>query len=408
MRNNYFSTFLFLAAATFLAACSDDEPSLASTEFFVGIEAATDPATDVLTPASSIEEGTISPVNNGFEQPAWMSYIQGQDQIIATGYTSAPEYVSYELVDGQLTKGQSFFTDLGSYAYDIIDEGTMVIIGSAREGLADKKIYLVNTNTMTIEKTVTTDFGNDEENELLAFPVDVKVRDNKLFAAYYHIAADGSFATPMADQSAEVAVFSYPELEFEKIITDDRAPNVGRYYTFNALEIAENGDIYTYSPSSLACGYAPVPSKNSAVLRIKSGETEFDPSFYIDFETISGGYKINDLMYVADGKAVVRVVKEDENDEAYLWATYAPNSETPLIETGILDLNNSSFTLLDEVPNSGGGWSSANLVDGNKLHLGISNSEYAGIYTIDVENETAVEGATIDGNYAKAILSLTE
>ncbi|MEM8568708.1 MAG: DUF4374 domain-containing protein [Bacteroidota bacterium] len=402
---NLFTYFIF-TGAMLLFACSDDDPASAiSTEYFIGVEASTNPATDVLSPAVSIDEGTISPVNNGFEQPAWMTFIQGVDQIFAAGYTASPEFTSYELVNGQLTKGESFFTDLDIYALDVVDEGTMVLMGSARTGLSAKVIYSINTNAMAIVKADTIDFGNDVENNQVAFPVDLAVRGDKLFAAYYMVSASGDLSTPLSDE-AKVAVFSYPEIEFEKIITDDRAPNIGRYYTFNALEEAENGDIYAYSPSSLACGYAPVPSKNSAVLRIKNGETEFDPSFYIDFETISGGYKINDLYYVANGKAVVRVLKEDETNPAYWWATYAPTSDIPLLETGILDLNSGTFSLLSNVPKGGGGWNSATLVEGSTLYLGVSNSSYAGIYVIDVDNETAIEGAQIDGNYAKAILSL--
>ncbi|MEM6319259.1 MAG: DUF4374 domain-containing protein [Bacteroidota bacterium] len=413
-----FSKVALLALVmAFVVSCGDDsaevapevpvvEPELV-TSYFLGIESATDPAVDVLSPAASVESGVISPVNNGFEQPAWMSFIQGKDQIFSTGYTSAPEFISYEMVDGNLVQGESFFTDMGIYAIDIVDEGTMVLMGSAREGFSEKKIYQVNTNTMSIENTVSVELGNDLVDSLTAFPVDMKVRDGKLFVAYYKVSATGNFSTPKSNQ-AEVAVFSYPGMQLEKIITDDRAPNIGRYYTTNALEIAENGDIYTFSPSSLACGYAPVPETNSGILRIKNGETEFDPNFHIDFETLSGGYKINDMYYVGDGKAVLRVLQEDETNPAFLWATYAPTGEFPLLETGILDLNTQTFTLLPNVPRSGGGWNSAYMVEDGKLYLGVSNNTYAGIYIIDTEAGTATEGATIEGNYAKAILSLTE
>jgi hypothetical protein len=412
---NFIKLFTLTLLAISIFSCGDDavEPTPVTpeptevTNFFVGIESATDPAVEVLSTANSIESGSISPVNNGFEQPTWMAFIQGVDQIFTGGYTTAPEFTSYEMIDGKLVKGGSFFTDMDVYAHDIVDEATMVMMGSARAGLTEKKIFKVNTNTMTIENTVTVDFGNDVVDSLLAFPVDLKVRGDKLFAAYYMISASGNFSTPKANE-ARVAVFSYPELQFEKIITDSRAPNIGRYYTHNALEIAENGDIYAFSPSSLACGYAPAPSKNSAVLRIKNGATEFDPNFYIDFEAISGGYKINDLYYVGNGKAVVRALQEDESNPAFLWATYAPTSENPLLETGILDLNSQTFTLLPNVPKGGGGWNSAQMVKDGKLYLGISNSTYAGIYIIDAAAGTATEGATIEGNYAKAILSLTE
>ncbi|GAF01775.1 DUF4374 domain-containing protein [Saccharicrinis fermentans] len=398
---------LVLTALFTFTGCTEDGEEITpiETSYYVGIESATDPVVDVLSNAETLYSGTISPVNNGFEQPAWMVFIQGVDQIFSTGYTSAPEFTSYELINGTLTKGEGFYTDLNIYAIDVVDEASMVLMGSARSGLSDKKIYLINTNTMSITKTVSIDFGNIENEQLMAFPVDMKVRDNKLFAAYYHISSSGDFSTPNANQ-AYVAVFSYPELEFETIISDNRAPNIGRYFTMNALQKDELGDIYTFSPSSLACGYTPVPSKNSAILRIKNGETVFDNTFYIDFETLSGGYKINDMIYVKNGKAVVKVLKEDENDQAYLWAAYAPNAENPILETGIIDLYNQTFTLLPNIPKGGGGWNSAYLIEDDKLYLGVSSQTFASIYVIDTQANTATKGADVEGNYAKAILAL--
>lgn len=376
------------------------------TQYFIGIEAATDPATEVLSNAASIVEGVITPVQNGFEQPAWMDYFQLKNKIIASGYTSAPEFISYSLVDGVLTEGESFFTDMGIFANEIVDDNTMLLLGAPRKGLGSKKIYVIDTEAMAISSSKEVDFGTDIANDLAAFPVDMKVRGGKLFIAYFMKAAE-AFATPMANQ-ARVAVYSYPGLKFEKIITDDRAPNIGRYYGQTALEMDEKGDIYTYSPSSLACGYNPVPETNSGILRIKKGETAFDPNYHIDFEILSGGYKINDLYYVANGKAVVRILKEDENIPKYAWATFRPTSPMPLMEFGIIDLENKSFTLISDIPKSGGGWAPAIRVEGTKLYVGVSNKNYAGIYIIDTETATATEGAIIEGNYAKAILALTK
>ena len=412
-KNLLFKSSLLACMSAFIVSCDDDDNNQivnpvfeGETKYFVGIESSVEAATDVLSAAESLDSGQISPINNGFEQPAWMSFVQGVDQIFVSGYTSAPEFVSYELVGDELVKGDSFFTDLGIYAHYVIDESTLVLVGSPRSGLTAKKIYLVDTDQMSITKTVETTFGDDETN--LAFPVDATVNGDKLFIAYYMVASSGDFTTPNANE-AKVAVFDFPSLTFDKIITDERAPNIGRYYTFNALEVDEKGDIYTFSPSSLACGYAPVPEKNSGILRIKNGETEFDADYHIDFETLSGGYKINDFYYVGNGKAVVRILKEDEANADYLWATYSPTAELPLLELGIVDLYNETFTLVSEAPNSGGGWSSATLIEDGKLYLGISNSSYSGIYSIDpaTATATATEAADIDGNYAKAILSLT-
>lgn len=382
----------------------NDTPTEVEKNFFLGIEAATDPATEVLVPATSLSEGEVSPVNNGFEQSVWMSYFSIGNKIITGSYANPPVFTSYQKENGKLAKGGSFSADLGVYAFDAVDDNTLIMMGSARKGQSAKKLYKVNVNTMSIENTVIVDFGNDPDNKLMAFPVDLKVRGDKLFAAYY-MKDEESFKTPDANQ-ARIAVFSYPELVLEKIITDDRAPNLGRYFTFNALESAENGDIYTYASSSLACGFAPTPSKNSAILRIKNGATEFDPDYYIDFEALSNGYKINDLFYVGNGKAVVRVLKEDETNEQYLWGTYAPVSEIPLLETGIVDLNAKTFTLLPDVPKSGGGWSSPVLKHDNKFYIGVNAKNYADIYEIDVEAGTSKKGAKIKGNYAKNIMYL--
>lgn len=411
--DNKLLLFVLSLAVLLPISCSDDNPvnggdsDTNATKYFLGIEAATDPATDVLTfSVGSLDSGMVSPVNNGYEQPAWMTFFQGNNQIIAGGYTSAPEFTSYELVEGELTEGESFFTDLTTYAADFTSDNKMVLIGSAREGLTDKKIYLVNTDAMAIEKTVSDDFGNIEADSVLAFPSDAKIRGDKLFISYIEMHANGSFSTPQAN-TAKVAVFSYPGLEFEKVISDDRAPNIGRYYGFNNLEADEKGDIYTISPSALASGYSPVPETNSGILRIKDGETEFDPGYHIDFEELSGGFKLQDLIYVGDGKAVVRVFKEEEDNSAYLWATYAPTSDNPLLQTGIVDLYNETFTLLENVPMAGGGWNAAYLVEDSEVYLGVSNSSYSGIYQINTIDNTATEGAKIEGNYAKAILSLT-
>ena len=408
----HFRTYLLvIALAVSSQACDLFGSNESSSEgyYFLGIEGGTVEApTDVLTYGiASLDTGTVSPINNGFEQTSWMTFLQGEDQIFVTGYTSAPEFASYTLVDGVLTKGESFFTDLGTYAYDVADASTMVLVGNARSGLSNKKIYLIDTDAMAITTSVESNFGDIRADSMFAFPTDMKVRGDKLFISYYLTHARGDFSTPQANE-ARLAVFNYPELTFDKEIIDDRAANIGRYYTTNAIEIDEKGDIYTFSPSSLAAGFNPLPENNSAVLKIVNGTTEFDNSYYLDFETLSNGYKLHDLIYAENGKAVVRVIKEDESNPAYFWGAYSPYSSTPILETGILDLYNKTFTLLEDVPNGGGGWNAAYLVEGSKVYLGISNSEYAGIYIIDTANNTAVKGADVEGNYAKAILKLNE
>ena len=371
--------------------------------YFAAIESGSDPAVEVIANADNFTSGEISPIDNGIQQPTWMAYYNNGNRIISAGYTSGPQFTSYEVIAGELVEVEKVFVDLGVYASAVVDDDTMLFMGAPRSGTAPKKIYEINTIDMTLNKTVEVDFGNDAIAGTISFPVDMKLKGDKLFVAYYMVKDDGSFSTPDANQ-ARIAVLNYPELTVDKIITDDRTANLGRYYSFNVLEEDEKGDIYTFSSSSLACGFAPVPANNSGILRIKSGETEFDSSYHIDFETLSGGYKINDLFYVGNGKAVVKVLKEDETNSAYLWATYSPNSESPLIEIGVVDLYNQTFEIVSSVPKSGGGWNSASFIEDGKLHIGMSSSSYASIYIVDPETATAEKGSDIDGNYVKSLL----
>src|SRR5690606_9145237 len=104
--------------------------------------------------------------------------------------------------------------------------------------------------------------------------------------------------TEYPDQ-AWIAVYSYPNMELEKVIQDDRTSFIGRYFT-NGLGVVENGDVYAFS-SSTAQGLVPdvvngkdtvkrviTTTKPSAITRIKNGTDAFD-TYYLNFETASGG-----------------------------------------------------------------------------------------------------------------------
>ena len=233
---------------------------------------------------------------------------------------------------------------------------------------------------------------------------DIEVVDDKLFVSYimYDYEGNNTNAT-----EASIAVYSYPDLVFEKIITDTRAANIGRYNTKDALITDENGDLYTISTSSIASGFLPAPDVSSGILRIKSGETEFDEDYHIDFEELSGGYKLNDIYYVGDGKAVVRIINETEEIEnatyeyegvTYYtnhWAAYYALSENPLLELGVIDLYNEEFELVTGAPNGGGSYFTGSLVEDGKLYLSISNSNESGVYIIDPETAVSYTHLTL-------------
>ncbi len=407
--NKLFQT-VFLLALLLTAACSDDDEPLkiigttGEVQFVVGMEATS--GSDVLLPVDEINSGTISPIGTGIEQPSWMSYFQAGNTLITHGYAADNAITGYRIVDGSLTNIGSFITELGIYNYENIDENTMLAIGVTRAGFEERIIYTIDKTDMSIKSRTRTKIDERKAEGLVAWPTDLKVRGDKLFISYYLLGAgeeDGipAFATPNSNE-ARIAVYSYPELAFEKIITDSRTSDIGNYLSFTSLEEDERGDIYSFSTSSLASGFSPTPTNPSGFLRIKNGETDFDENYFFDFESISLGYKINNAVYVGNGKAVVRMVKDDSG----LWATYDPDAENPICSIAIADLYNQTVTKVDDIPLHGGEWGMANLVHDGKVYINVSDATGASIYEIDPVTATAQRGASIEGNWVKGIIAL--
>lgn len=102
------------------------------------------------------------------------------------------------------------------------------------------------------------------------------VRDTKLFwAVYYENSSFGAFT-----DSAHVAVIDLPTGRLDKVISD---PRTGTVFSSGAIECFSkdaNGDIYVQGDGT--------PRVPSGVLRIKAGETRFDPSYFFDLRAATG------------------------------------------------------------------------------------------------------------------------
>ncbi|HAA10354.1 MAG TPA: hypothetical protein DCE41_01145, partial [Cytophagales bacterium] len=351
-------SLLFSAALGVFAACQPTvEPSADPGNFALGIEAAT--GTDVLLTVGELTGQEISPVGQGVEQPGWMSFQAMGDIIIAHGEAGDNQTTAYSITDGQLVTGGTLITELGLYSACNVDDNTMLAMGLPRAGYENRVIFVIDKTNMSITQRVETKIDERQEEGLVVWPTDMHVRDGQLFVSYYlvgsgELEAVPAFATPNSNQ-ARVAVFSYPGLELEKIITDDRTSDVGVYLSTTALEEDESGDIYTFSTSSNASGFFPTPTNPSGFLRIPSGSTEFDDGYFFNFEEASGGYKINNAVYAGNGKMIVRMVMDD----AATWGTYDPVTEAPTCAIAVADLEAQTVTHITDVPTHGGEWGMA-------------------------------------------------
>src|SRR5690606_38205439 len=100
------------------------------------------------------------------------------------------------------------------------------------------------SNVQTAEGTL--DAVAPTQNGEIAHFSWIKQVGNKVYAPFFSI-KNNSFDTEYPD-FAGIAVYSYPEMAYEKTILDDRTSFIGRYFT-DGLAVVENGDTYAFSSS---------------------------------------------------------------------------------------------------------------------------------------------------------------
>ena len=380
------------AFATIISSCKtdDDTPSVTpenTSNLAVALASYGGTTPDALLAVDNFVEDEVSPIGNGIQQPGGIRrlYHQVGKTIISSSYGDGGTVIGYRFVEGTLTEIGEVAPDSAYRILAIADDTTLIAMEGAKKGTEDRVFNVIDTENMSITKKVSTSIEEIADENLISWPTGIIVRGDKLFLSYF-LVHNESFTTPKSNE-ARVAIYNYPELTLDKIIRDDRAADIGIYGNFNGLITTEDDDIYTYSSSSYASGYNPVPTLNSSILRIKNNETDFDSDYYFDFETISGGNKINFMHYAGNNKVIVRMVTDDSG----LWATYSPTSASPICKIAIVDLAAKTVTEVSEIPLHGGQWSTPALNYNGKVYMNISDVNGAYIYEIDPITATAVQ-----------------
>ncbi len=97
--------------------------------------------------------------------------------------------------------------------------------------------------------------------------------------------------TPMNSKTFEtaytdtcfVAVYSYPEFKFVKLMKDTRMGPGGSWNAFNGFVKDEEDNLYVMSNSAISNGYSQ-STKHAGFLENQEGSTTFDEDYFFDFE----------------------------------------------------------------------------------------------------------------------------
>lgn len=441
---------LFAAAAAMVfASCSSDDDNGAVTPPANDVKpyviAATvtmsNNSTPVLLTASSLDEGVVSPVNQGTVTDAASYWVfHGTDYLYGLAYNQGNAGLTRSFVMGDdysiIARDKEYavnrFTTYGIYDKYIITTST----GNGSAEWADAngyipKMFLVsylNTEAETYRSNVAEKkylaenfLGNGEYVTLAGF----QQRGKQLFAAavpmglsQYGAAADsgkwvkypdlvktedggsnsssykkGELQWTQYPDECHIVIFDDETLTSKKIITTDRISyacgrNKSQYYQM--IWATENGDIYVLSPS-----YAKTMADSrqqttlpAGAVRIKAGEDDFDSSYYVDIEALSGGRSFLRSWYVGNGHMLLQMYD----------APFTPGGKAPTaLSLAILDVNEGTLEFVEGLPETLSAFGKAPFMENGFAYMPVTTTDgYPAIYRIDPSNASATKGAVIE------------
>ena len=441
---------LFAAAAAMVfASCSSDDDNGAVTPPANDVKpyviAATvtmsNNSTPVLLTASSLDEGVVSPVNQGTVTDAASYWVfHGTDYLYGLAYNQGNAGLTRSFVMGDdysiIARDKEYavnrFTTYGIYDKYIITTST----GNGSAEWADAngyipKMFLVSyldteaetyRSTVAEKKYLAENFlGNGEYVTLAGF----QQRGKQLFAAavpmglsQYGAAADsgkwvkypdlvktedggsnsssykkGELQWTQYPDECHIVIFDDETLTSKKIITTDRISyacgrNKSQYYQM--IWATENGDIYVLSPS-----YAKIMADSrqqttlpAGAVRIKAGEDDFDSSYYVDIEALSGGRSFLRSWYVGNGHMLLQMYD----------ASFTPGGKAPTaLSLAILDVNEGTLEFVEGLPETLSAFGKAPFMENGFAYMPVTTTDgYPAIYRIDPSTATAAKGAVIE------------
>lgn len=197
-----------------------------------------------------------------------------------------------------------------------------------------------------------------------------------------------------------VAIFDDETLSSKKLIKTDKISYAcGRYKSqyYQTIWAADNGDIYVFSPS-----YAKTmkdarqkTTLDAGVVRIKAGTQEFDPNYYYNIESQTGGRSFLRCWHIAD--------------DNFLMLMY----DRPLTESGftanqlaIFKGETGQLTYVEGMPEAEKISSFGNAVynENGKVHVTVTTTDgYPAIYVIDPTTATATKGITVEATQINGV-----
>jgi hypothetical protein len=417
-RNLVLAGFVSCTLLFSFTSCEDDEVNNRTKSvgaFFLSISGE---SAEYILQTDTLDKGILSIANNNAELElsgyTWifndnpsvavgLIYQQG-DPGIGLGYTVNEEGKLQKLSEFQVL---SRFTSYGFFNnYALTSVGGKTPVDAAGNALLDANgnertdavtfSFIDLNNRLAIrEKTITTlNIAGNGEQASLSGIVD---RDNGEFLTGLVLSrpkdasVGGGSSTGTVTYPDSVWVAAYDaDLNIKRIYRDDRISySSGRFRSqyYSQIAKADDGTIYVFSGS-----FESTTKKPAGALRIKSGATDFDKSYYFNIEEKSSGYRFRKVWHITG--------------DYFLLEFY---NDIPIIALGaatqyaVVNVNTKAFNWVSGIP-------AKDKITSTGLPMAFEGKMYfpivpegadPAIYIIDPQTAAAVRGATVAG--AKSI-----
>lgn len=406
-----FSKGLLATMALLAVACkknsTNTEPAGQATYVLgVGITTSsgtTSTTTNYVIKANDLTSGTITPVGNGLTLTGYRDYAQGNNTVFALGGLGVTDVNGItQDASGKLTVSGTASLDIAGDDIVQVDNSQMLEFKYPSIAQGNNAVFnFINIDSKGITKTYTSPVaplvaGGD-------YPVytGMVIRDNQMFVSYMHF--DASYNTNHVDTNY-VAIYSYPEIKYQTTITDTRTGPTGAWETKDGLFKDEKGDIYAMSSSNISNGYSK-STKPGGFLRIKSGTTAFDQSYFFNTDLLGG--KISHIKYLGNGLVFATISTLTNQTAADRWGD--KNLKMSIIDVynqKITDVKLSGGTVTSLIHNGNGGRSFPVLYDNGKVYYTATINNSTNIYVVDVASATATKGAAVDATFVGGIFKM--
>lgn len=467
MKKNFFLTGLFATAMAglTLTAC-DDDPSTGgddggdddkNAEYVIAASVtASGNTTNVLVNAESLDEGTVTTINNGVVNDGatyWVFFNEQYLYALTYNQGEAGGTRSYIMdASGELKKRSAEFGVKRFTTYGIYDK--YIMTSSTGDGPTEwndengytPKVFLLSYLDPAAETFTTNDTQNKaylSENFLgtgeYVTLSGMLEHNNKIYTAavpmglsqYGTKDQNGKWVLPGNEDLVKkesggsnssaykkdelqwtqypnecwVAIFDDATMTSKKLIKTDKISyaagrNKSQYYQM--IWAADNGDVYVFSPS-FAKTMTDARQKTTlpaGVVRIPSGSTEFD-DYYCNLEALTNGNSFLRSWHIAD--------------DYFMLLMY----DKPLTETGyvanqlaIFKAGDKKLTYVTGLPSTDqiSGFGNEPYVEKGNAYVTVTFNEGGGnpaIYKIDPATASATKGLTIEATQVSGVGKLT-